>query len=95
MAERPATHAATYAQVRATAFEISGGGPFVDSVTPAGYFGLTVQNMGGVQTYWFRGALGDPGAQVVARTQFIHGSPAHYVGGSLAGCTYTTETGPQ
>lgn len=96
VAEQPSANAVTYSQARADAREM--GTPFVDSSTPKGHFGLTVQNAGGPQTYWFRGDLGDPGALIVARTQIINGRPTHYVGGSLFGGTLTalptTRKGP-
>lgn len=85
----PSDNAPTYAEVRKNAERVSLAGPFIDEDTPVGHFGIVVSNMGGVQTYWFKGSLGDVNARVVARTQNIRGRPTHYVGGSFFGGTLT------
>lgn len=90
VADDPSDHAWTYGQITKDAQKVADVGPFIDTQTPEGCFGITVKNIGGNQTYWFRGALGDPAAQVVARTQYINGRPHHYVGGSAFGGTLTT-----
>ncbi|MEV0869341.1 hypothetical protein AB0I24_15540 [Brachybacterium paraconglomeratum] len=89
VADHPSDNAPTYAEVCKDAERVSLAGPFIDDDTPAGHFGIVVSNMGGVQTYWFKGSLGDVNARVVARTQVIHGRPTHYVGGSFFGGTLT------
>ncbi|WP_122941045.1 hypothetical protein [Brachybacterium sp. EE-P12] len=89
VADYPSDNAATYAEVRSDAERVSLAGPFIDDDTPVGHFGIVVSNMGGVQTYWFKGSLGDANARVVARTQIIRGRPIHYVGGSFFGGTLT------
>lgn len=87
VAAHPSDNAPTYAEVRKDAERVSLAGPFIDDDTPVGHFGIVVSNMGGVQTYWFKGSLGDVNARVVARTQLIPGRPTHYVGGSFFGGT--------
>lgn len=88
-AEQPSENAATYGMVRRDAERVSLDGPFIDDDTPTGCFGIVVRNMGGIQTYWFKGTFGDPNARIVARTQLINGRPTHYVGGSFFGGTLT------
>lgn len=85
VADEPSSNAATYAEVIRDAEVVSTGGPFVDADTPEGHFGIIVRNLGGVQTYWFRGALGDPDARIAGRVQIIEGRPTYYVGGSIFG----------
>lgn len=89
VADHPSANAATYAQVRRDAEAVSLAGAFTDDDTPEGHFGIIVRNMGGIQTYWFKGSLGDPNARIVARTQIINGRPTHYTGGSFFGGTLT------
>ncbi|MCG7309727.1 MULTISPECIES: hypothetical protein [Brachybacterium] len=90
-AQEPGPGAVTYAQVRRDAVTVSLDGAFVDERTPAGCFGIVVRNAGGVHTYWLRGAFGDPGARVVARTRVVDGELVHYVGGGLDGGRRETE----
>lgn len=85
VAAEPSDNAATYAQVIADAMRHAE--PFIDHETPEGHFGVFVENIGGYQTYWFRGHLADPDARIVARSQVIGEQVAHYVGGSLLGGT--------
>lgn len=85
VAAEPSENAATFAMVSTDAHRASDFGPFVDHETPDGHFGFVVENVGGVQTYWFRGEVGDPEARIVARTQYIGDTPAHYIGGSFLG----------
>lgn len=87
VAERPSENAATYGMVRRDAEVVSTYGAFIDDDTPDGCFGIVVRNVGGIQTYWFRGPFGDPNARIVARTQLINGRHTHYVGGSFFGGT--------
>ena len=83
VATEPDENAPTFEQVIQDAERTAE--PFIDHVTPEGHFGVTVYNIGGVQTYWFAGDLADPQARVVARTQIIRNSPVHYLGGSFLG----------
>lgn len=83
VATEPDERAATFAQVIADADRATE--PFTDSETPEGHFGVIVSNIGGVQTYWLKGDLANPEAQVVARTQVIRDRSVHYVGGSFLG----------
>lgn len=85
VAAEPSDNAATYAQVIADATRHTE--PFIDHETPEGHFGVLVENIGGYQTYWFRGDLADPDARIVARSQVIVDRVTHYVGGSLFGGT--------
>lgn len=85
VAPEPSDGALTYAEVIADATRVSDLSPFVDDETPEGHFGAVVGNLGGVQTYWFRGEPGEGGARIVARTQFVRDECLHYVGGSLFG----------
>ena len=87
VAEAPLPGAPTYAEIVGDADIASE--PFIDDQTPAGHFGVTVTNLGGVQTYWFNGALGDLTAQVVARTQFDNTRPvgSQFVGHYIK-CSY-------
>lgn len=80
VADEPSVNAVTYADVIADAETAAA--PFVDDQTPLGHFGVVVRNVGGIQTYWFRGELGASDAYVVARTQNDVG---HYIGGGLMG----------
>lgn len=85
VATEPSENAMTYAQVIADATRHTE--PFIDHETPEGHFGVFVENIGGYQTYWFRGDLADPDARIVARSQVIVDQVTHYVGGSLLGGT--------
>lgn len=80
VAAAPSAPVVTYAQVIADAETASAA--FVDDQTPRGHFGVVVRNVGGIQTYWFKGEIGSAHAPVVARTQDGVG---HYLGGGLMG----------
>lgn len=88
VAAHPAENAPSYAQVRDDAERASD--PFTDDSTPPRHFGVTVTNLGGTQTYWFKGDPGDPLAPVVARSQTVNGHTSHYVGGGFLGGTLVT-----
>lgn len=62
--------------------------PFVDSETPEGHFGVVAKNVGGVQTYWFKGEIGQDDAPVVARTQLTQYGALHYLNPGILGGTY-------
>ena len=88
VAATPSPGAPTYTQIITDADTAST--PWIDDTTPPGHFGVTVRNIGGVQTYWFAGDVNNPAdAPVVARTQTIHGRLFHYVGGRILGGTLT------
>ncbi|MCK0441249.1 hypothetical protein MUG78_17765 [Gordonia alkaliphila] len=82
VADEPDSTAVTYREL--LQHSTSASEAFVDVQTPPGHFGVVVKNVGGVQTYWFKGTLGDPAARTVARTQ--HGV-GHYIGGGVLGGT--------
>lgn len=90
VADSPREDAPTYQSLIADAE--TAGDPFIDSVTPAGHFGVTVKNVGGVQTYWLKGDLADPAARVVARTQWrgMSESGLHYLRPGIMGGTLTS-----